>query len=28
VKNAPQVAIFQTNVTFVSVNDQGAKTEI
>jgi acyl-CoA hydrolase len=28
VKNAPEIPIFQTKVTFVSVNDQGAKAEI
>lgn len=28
VKNAPQVPVFQTNVTFVSVNDRGEKAKI
>jgi acyl-CoA hydrolase len=27
-RNAPERAVFQTNVTFVSVDDTGAKREI
>ncbi len=27
-KNAPEVPVFQTNVSFVSVNDRGEKREI
>ena len=27
-KNAPHIPVFQTNVTFVSVNDQGEKRAI